>query len=72
MFFQGGFGTAYQCTCLASGKEKAVKVVARSAIHGAKEMQKVRAQHHVHGAGSSTSLPPSVAAQASSHACSLV
>ena len=29
-----------------SGKEKAVKVVARSAIRGAKEMQKVRAQHH--------------------------
>eukprot|EP01046_Picozoa_sp_COSAG06_P013058 COSAG06_NODE_782_length_12363_cov_27.005463_2_plen_149_part_00 len=46
MLFQGGFGTAYQCTCLASGKEKAVKVVARSAIRGAKEMQKVRAQHH--------------------------
>ena len=40
---QGGFATAYQCTCVSSGEEKAVKVVARSSIRDSKSKQKVRA-----------------------------
>ena len=40
---QGGFATAYQCTCLGSGTEKAVKVVARSSIRDSKSKQKVSA-----------------------------
>ena len=39
---QGGFATAYQCTCVSSGKEKAVKVVSRASIRDSKSKQKVR------------------------------
>ena len=42
-WLQGGFATAYQCTCLQTGKEKAVKVVARSSIRDSKSKQKVSA-----------------------------
>ena len=43
LLLQGGFATAYQCTCLSSGTEKAVKVVARSSIRDSKSKQKVSA-----------------------------
>jgi hypothetical protein len=43
LLLQGGFATAYQCSCLNSGTEKAVKVVARSSIRDSKSKQKVSA-----------------------------